>query len=169
MAWVNQAWTVPFLSYFCDWILSLYLLNILFFQIAGIYSPNAYRGFAREFIKDLERMRLLSSWDCYMCGWHSRFVLISTIITMSLTYYLSFYGGRPRAILDIIQSGEDFRISTSTKMPEQGTCERCGYISSQVSFVLLAFVINLNSFRDVISGWNQYRANDWSRFCEIKS
>ncbi|CAL5332062.1 unnamed protein product [Camellia sinensis] len=60
----------------------------------GIYSPNAYRGFAREFIKDLERIR-------------------------------------PRAILDIIKSGEDFRISTSTKMPEQGICERCGYISSQ--------------------------------------
>ncbi|KAF6172542.1 hypothetical protein GIB67_007055 [Kingdonia uniflora] len=59
-----------------------------------IYSPNAYRGFAREFIKDLERIR-------------------------------------PRAILDIIKSGENFRISTSTKMPEQGTCERCGYISSQ--------------------------------------
>ncbi|KAD3641298.1 hypothetical protein E3N88_30522 [Mikania micrantha] len=63
--------------------------------IAGIYSPNAYRGFAREFIKDLERIRL------------------------------------PRAILDIIKSGEDFRIATSTKMPEQGTCQRCGYISSQ--------------------------------------
>ncbi|OEL12686.1 Cytoplasmic tRNA 2-thiolation protein 1 [Dichanthelium oligosanthes] len=59
-----------------------------------IYSPNAYRGFAREFIKDLERMR-------------------------------------PRAILDIIKSGENFRISTTTRMPEQGTCERCGYISSQ--------------------------------------
>ncbi|GMH18917.1 hypothetical protein Nepgr_020758 [Nepenthes gracilis] len=59
-----------------------------------IYSPNAYRGFAREFIKDLERIR-------------------------------------PRAILDIIKSGENFRISASTKMPEQGTCERCGYISSQ--------------------------------------
>ncbi|KVH95408.1 Rossmann-like alpha/beta/alpha sandwich fold, partial [Cynara cardunculus var. scolymus] len=37
----------------------------------------------------------------------------------------------PRAILDIIKSGEDFRIATSTKMPEQGTCQRCGYISSQ--------------------------------------
>ncbi|KAL6633498.1 hypothetical protein ACP70R_026169 [Stipagrostis hirtigluma subsp. patula] len=59
-----------------------------------IYSPNAYRGFAREFIKDLERIR-------------------------------------PRAILDIIRSGENFRISTTTRMPEQGTCERCGYISSQ--------------------------------------
>ncbi|KAL0365995.1 UNVERIFIED_CONTAM: Cytoplasmic tRNA 2-thiolation protein 1 [Sesamum radiatum] len=64
-----------------------------------IYSPNAYRGFAREFIKDLERIR-------------------------------------PRAILDIIKSGEDFRISTSTKMPEQGNCERCGYISSQVRMLL---------------------------------
>nr|CAD1834094.1 unnamed protein product [Ananas comosus var. bracteatus] len=60
----------------------------------SIYSPNAYRGFAREFIKDLERIR-------------------------------------PRAILDIIRSGENFRISTFTRMPEQGTCKRCGYISSQ--------------------------------------
>ncbi|CAL5384572.1 unnamed protein product [Camellia sinensis] len=65
-----------------------------YFSTECIYSPNAYRGFAREFIKDLERIR-------------------------------------PRAILDIIKSGEDFRISTSTKMPEQGICERCGYISSQ--------------------------------------
>ncbi|WZZ07068.1 hypothetical protein YC2023_092989 [Brassica napus] len=68
----------------------------LFIVVAGIYSPNAYRGFAREFIKDLERLRFL-----------------------------------PKAILDIIKSGEDFRIATTTKMPEQGTCERCGYISSQ--------------------------------------
>nr|KYP53576.1 Cytoplasmic tRNA 2-thiolation protein 1 [Cajanus cajan] len=71
-----------------------FFLSIEFqFEIC-IYSPNAYRGFAREFIKDLERIR-------------------------------------PRAILDIIKSGENFRISTTTKMPEQGTCERCGYISSQ--------------------------------------
>ena len=44
---------------------------------------------------------------------------------------------RPRAILDIIKSGENFRISTTTKMPEQGTCERCGYISSQVDFLYI--------------------------------
>ncbi|KAF7142051.1 hypothetical protein RHSIM_Rhsim06G0009600 [Rhododendron simsii] len=71
-----------------------YFKRLDYFSTECIYSPNAYRGFAREFIKDLERLR-------------------------------------PRAILDIIKSGEDFRISTSTKMPEQGTCERCGYISSQ--------------------------------------
>ncbi|KAL6912086.1 hypothetical protein ACP4OV_000891 [Aristida adscensionis] len=78
-----------------DDIAETVLLNILRGDIARcIYSPNAYRGFAREFIKDLERIR-------------------------------------PRAILDIIKSGENFRISTTTRMPEQGTCERCGYISSQ--------------------------------------
>ncbi|KAF5462185.1 hypothetical protein F2P56_018215 [Juglans regia] len=75
-------------------VMYAYFKRLDYFSTECIYSPNAYRGFAREFIKDLERIR-------------------------------------PRAILDIIQSGEDFRISTSTKMPEQGTCERCGYISSQ--------------------------------------
>ncbi|XP_059275376.1 cytoplasmic tRNA 2-thiolation protein 1 [Lycium ferocissimum] len=75
-------------------VMYAYFKKLDYFSTECIYSPNAYRGFAREFIKDLERMR-------------------------------------PRAILDIIKSGEDFRISTSTKMPEQGTCERCGYISSQ--------------------------------------
>lgn len=50
---------------------------------------------------------------------------------------LMVHNCRPRAILDVIKSGEDFRISTSTKMPEQGTCERCGYISSQVKYFLL--------------------------------
>ncbi|KAF8729970.1 hypothetical protein HU200_017294 [Digitaria exilis] len=59
------------------------------FQIHGIYSPNAYRGFAREFIKDLERMR-------------------------------------PRAILDIIKSGENFRISTTTRMPEKERASAVG-------------------------------------------
>ncbi|RLM79384.1 uncharacterized protein C2845_PM12G27880 [Panicum miliaceum] len=75
-------------------VMYAYFKKLDYFSTECIYSPNAYRGFAREFIKDLERMR-------------------------------------PRAILDIIKSGENFRISTTTKMPEQGTCERCGYISSQ--------------------------------------
>lgn len=75
-------------------VMYAYFKRLDYFSTECIYSPNAYRGFAREFIKDLERIR-------------------------------------PRAILDIIKSGENFRISTFTKMPEQGTCERCGYISSQ--------------------------------------
>ncbi|KAK6939266.1 Cytoplasmic tRNA 2-thiolation protein 1, C-terminal [Dillenia turbinata] len=73
----------------------------------GIYSPNAYCGFAREFIKDLEKIR-------------------------------------PRAILDIIKSGDNFRISTLTKMPEQGTCEKCGYIASQKWCKACALLDGLN-------------------------
>lgn len=81
-------------SYEKEIVMYAYFKRLDYFSTECVYSPNAYRGFAREFIKDLERMR-------------------------------------PRAILDIIKSGEDFRISASTKMPEQGNCERCGYISSQ--------------------------------------
>ncbi|XP_078168915.1 cytoplasmic tRNA 2-thiolation protein 1-like [Carex rostrata] len=75
-------------------VMYAYFKKLDYFSTECIYSPNAYRGFAREFIKDLERIR-------------------------------------PSAILDIIRSGENFRISTTTRMPEQGTCQRCGYISSQ--------------------------------------
>ncbi|XP_078448191.1 cytoplasmic tRNA 2-thiolation protein 1-like isoform X2 [Wolffia australiana] len=75
-------------------VMYAYFKKLDYFSTECIYSPNAYRGFAREFIKDIEKMR-------------------------------------PRAILDIIHSGESFRISSSAKMPEQGVCERCGYISSQ--------------------------------------
>ncbi|CAM6129748.1 unnamed protein product [Calypogeia fissa] len=75
-------------------VMYAYFKKLDYFSTECIYSPNAYRGFTREFIKDLEAIR-------------------------------------PRAILDVIKSGEDFRIATTAKMPEQGVCKRCGYISSQ--------------------------------------
>lgn len=107
------------------------------FWTAGIYSPNAYRGFAREFIKDLERIRFQFTLSLLhknlSLSWQGLYSY--DLLSLSLLYYEHLC--RPRAILDIIKSGEDFRISTSTKMPEQGTCERCGYISSQVCFALI--------------------------------
>ncbi|KAF6143908.1 hypothetical protein GIB67_001702, partial [Kingdonia uniflora] len=68
------------------------------FRVDSVVSAvdiEPWSGFAREFIKDLARIR-------------------------------------PRAILNINKSGENFRISTSTKMSKQGTCECCGYISSHI-------------------------------------
>ena len=61
-------------------------------------------------------------------------VTLLQVLNNKFSYFMFLYGCwcRPRAILDIIKSGEDFRISTTTKMPKQGTCERCGCISSQV-------------------------------------
>jgi len=75
-------------------VMYAYMKNLDYFSTECIYSPNAYRGYARTFLKDLEKIR-------------------------------------PRAILDIIYSGECLSIQDNVKMPVQGTCERCGYISSQ--------------------------------------
>lgn len=75
-------------------VMYAYFKKLDYFSTECTYSPNAYRGFAREFVKDLER-------------------------------------ARPESILDIIRSGEEFRFEEGTKMPQQGECERCGYISSQ--------------------------------------
>ncbi|CAI8021346.1 Cytoplasmic tRNA 2-thiolation protein 1 [Geodia barretti] len=39
---------------------------------------------------------------------------------------------RPSTIIDIIHSGDQSRREGGCKMPVQGTCSRCGYISSQI-------------------------------------
>ena len=65
-----------------------------YFSTECIYSPNAYRGFAREFLKDIERVD-------------------------------------PRTVLNIIASGELVQAGAGFRMPTQGSCKRCGYISSQ--------------------------------------
>jgi len=76
-------------------VMYAYLKKLDYFSTECIYSPNAYRGFARDFLKDLESIR-------------------------------------PSSIIDIIHSGENFNITeeTKSKLPDQGNCTRCGYISS---------------------------------------
>jgi len=76
-------------------VMYAYFKKLDYFSTECIYSPNAYRGHARNFIKDLESIR-------------------------------------PSTIIDIIHSGENFHITEEAynKLPEQGTCTRCGYISS---------------------------------------
>jgi len=76
-------------------VMYAYFKKLDYFTTECIYAPNAYRGYAREFLKDLEFIR-------------------------------------PSAILDIIKSGETFVIKEETmaKLPVQGLCSRCGYISS---------------------------------------
>ncbi|GBG92392.1 hypothetical protein CBR_g55299, partial [Chara braunii] len=75
-------------------VMYAYFKKLDYFSTECIYSPDAYRGFARDFVKDLENIR-------------------------------------PEAILDIIRSAENFQFEATTKMPKQGTCEQCGYITSQ--------------------------------------
>ena len=76
-------------------VMYAYFKKLDYFSTECIYSPNAYRGHARAYIKDLEKIR-------------------------------------PTAILDIIHSGEQlkFKEAVTDKLPSQGNCTRCGYISS---------------------------------------
>ena len=75
-------------------VMYAYFKQLDYFSTECIYSPNAYRGHARTFLKDLEAIR-------------------------------------PSAIIDIIHSGDSLSVKSDVKMPIQGTCSRCGYISSQ--------------------------------------
>uniref|UniRef100_A0AAV2MTT5 Beta/gamma crystallin 'Greek key' domain-containing protein n=1 Tax=Knipowitschia caucasica TaxID=637954 RepID=A0AAV2MTT5_KNICA len=75
-------------------VLYAYFKKLDYFSTECIYSPNAYRGHARTFLKDLESIR-------------------------------------PSSIMDVIHSGENLSVRDGVKMPVQGTCSRCGYISSQ--------------------------------------
>ena len=75
-------------------VMYAYFKQLDYFSTECIYSPNAYRGYARTYLKDLEAIR-------------------------------------PSAIIDIIHSGDSLSVKSDVKMPVQGTCSRCGYISSQ--------------------------------------
>ncbi|KAG8863728.1 nucleotidyltransferase [Tulasnella sp. 330] len=72
-----------------------YFKKLDYFSTECIYSPDAYRGHARVFLKDLE-------------------------------------AARPSAIIDIIHSGEAFKVTEEVKKASkaQQRCLRCGYISS---------------------------------------
>lgn len=75
-------------------VMYAYFNKLDYFSTECIYSPNAYRGHARAYLKDVEKIR-------------------------------------PSAIIDIIHSGECLSVKKDVKMPVQGICTRCGYISSQ--------------------------------------
>lgn len=75
-------------------VMYAYFKKLDYFSTECIYSPNAYRGFARTYIKDLEIIQ-------------------------------------PSSIIDIIHSGESLAVKKKVKLPVQGSCSRCHYVSSQ--------------------------------------
>jgi len=75
-------------------VMYAYFKKLDYFSTECIYSPNAYRGYARAYLKDLEKIR-------------------------------------PSVIIDIIFSGDSMSVKKDVKMPIQGRCIKCDYISSQ--------------------------------------
>ncbi|XP_065209177.1 cytoplasmic tRNA 2-thiolation protein 1 [Planococcus citri] len=75
-------------------VMYAYFKKLVYFSTECIYSPEAYRGHVRSFLKNLEKVR-------------------------------------PYAIIDIIHSGENMNVRDDVSLPTRGTCEKCGYVSSQ--------------------------------------
>lgn len=88
-------------------VMYAYFRKLDYFTTECIYAPQAYRGYARLFIKDAEKVR-------------------------------------PSAIIDIIHSGESLAVRDNVKMPKQGTCKKCGYISSQPACKACVLLEGLN-------------------------
>jgi cytoplasmic tRNA 2-thiolation protein 1 len=84
-------------SYEKEIVMYAYFKKLDYFSTECIYSPNAYRGFARQLIKDAERLDA-------------------------------------GVILDIVHAGETMQFRSGEAghaSTAAGSCERCGYISSQ--------------------------------------
>ncbi|XP_055690726.1 cytoplasmic tRNA 2-thiolation protein 1 [Lutzomyia longipalpis] len=75
-------------------VMYAYHRKLVYFSTECVFAPNAYRGHARAYLKDLERIR-------------------------------------PSVIIDIILSGEQMAFRDTVKVPTRGTCEKCGFVSSQ--------------------------------------
>jgi len=89
-------------------VMYAYFKKLDYFSTECIYSPNAYRGHARDFLKDLESIK-------------------------------------PMSIIDIIRSAENFHFDKEIKLPTQGNCTRCGYISSHKLCKACVLLDGLNS------------------------
>ncbi|KAI8851316.1 hypothetical protein BC829DRAFT_425032 [Chytridium lagenaria] len=95
-------------------VMYAYFKKLDYFSTECIYSPMAYRGYARTFLKDLEKIR-------------------------------------PSSILDIIHSGEAFSVKEGTNMKPQGSCERCGYMSSNRFCKACILLEGLNKGKPMLS------------------
>ena len=121
-----------------------------------IYAPFAARGFAREFVKDLEVCVGWGGWG--VCHWRLKICMVrgpqgssctvpETSVACRRLYAMQ--AARPRTIVDLIRSAEQMRVPSGSSsgggdgtpaaskwaqvtVLQPGNCERCGYITSQV-------------------------------------
>lgn len=100
-----------------------YFKKLVYFSTECVFAPNAYRGHARAFLKDLEKIRPSVIMDIIHSGislhsWRDFRILSSGMRLPS------------KSIL-IIVPGESLQIKQNVKLPVRGECTRCGAVSSQ--------------------------------------
>lgn len=89
-----------------------YFKKLDYFSTECIYSPNAYRGFAREFLKELEAVR-----PSAILGMHAWPHLATACTSRSPASPM------PLHLPDIIHSAEHFHVKAKTRMPVQRTTD----------------------------------------------
>lgn len=97
-------------------VLYAYFKSLTYFSTECIYSPNAYRGYARAYLKDLESIRPSAIIDIIHSG-------ESLDVGWSKTSQLVADGASGLAAVPM--AGK----RAATKQVQQ-TCKRCGYLSS---------------------------------------
>ena len=112
--WICRCKPLKF-TYEKEIVMYAHFKKLDYFSTECIYSPNAYRGYARSVFFLANCLQGITS------------------ITYShyRTYIKDLERVRPRAILDIIASGEALSAKEGVSLPSISTCVRCGYISSQ--------------------------------------
>lgn len=63
-----------------------YFKKLNYFSTECVFAPNAYRGYARTFLKDLERLKPSSIIDIIHSG-----IKICVIIMYCICYYIYFF------------------------------------------------------------------------------
>lgn len=63
-----------------------YFNNLVYFSTECIYAPNAYRGHARAFLKDLEKIRSSSIIDVIHSGKNIFLVVLLSNCNINLLY-----------------------------------------------------------------------------------
>lgn len=91
-----------------------YFKKLNYFSTECVFAPNAYRGYARTFLKDLERLKpssimdIIHSGSKQLCSWflHYKIILFNVL-------------------------GETMCVKENVKLPDIGVCTKCGFVSSQ--------------------------------------
>lgn len=107
--------------------------NLQYFATECIYAPNAYRGYARTFIKQLERLRPRSITDILISGQH-----------------LSQICKNVQKISSLKKLANDFGLKTSLT---KSVCLQCGSVSSQK-------ICHACSLLDMLNGGGKFLKTD---------
>lgn len=93
--------------------------KLVYFSTECIFAPNAYRGKPTAYNAN-QRMH----------GIHYKY-FSPKHLGHARTFLKDLEKIRPSAIMDIIHSGEQIKFKDTVKKPSRGTCNRCGFVSSQ--------------------------------------